>query len=221
MNVQNVSIKKLVPDNANPRVHDEKNLSAIRASLEAHGQVEPLVVQANTMKVIGGNGRLSVMKMLGETHVDVVLLDVSDEDARKLSISLNRSGELAGWDEQVLSQHIQALSQLGDEFDPISLGFSGEELEGLLAQFDTDIDTLGLAPPEESYVGQGGPEIPEGAEPKAMPNSSVRMVQLFLNEETAPIFQMWVNTLAKKHDTDNITDTVYKTIQEAAEDFAK
>jgi hypothetical protein len=50
-----------------------------------------------------------------------------------------------------------------------------------------------------------------------MPNSSVRMVQLFLDEHTAPIFQLWVNQLAKKHGTDNITDTVYLTIQAAAE----
>ena len=219
MNVQNVDIKKLVPDDANPRVHDDKNLAAISASLEAHGQVEPLVVQASSMKVIGGNGRLSVMKKLGNTHVQVVLLDVSDEDARKLSISLNRSGELAGWDEQVLSSHIQALSALGDEFDATSLGFTGEELEGLLSQFETDLENLSLLPPEEGYVGQSGPELPHGTEPKDMPNSSVRMVQLFLNEETAPIFQMWVNTLSKKHDTDNITDTVYKTIQEAAGDL--
>ena len=152
MNVQNVDIKKLVPDDANPRVHDDKNLAAISASLEAHGQVEPLVVQASSMKVIGGNGRLSVMKKLRNTHMQVVLLDVSDEDARKLSISLNRSGELAGWDEQVLSSHIQALSALGDEFDATSLGFTGEELEGLLSQFETDLENLSLLPPEEGYV---------------------------------------------------------------------
>ena len=217
MNFQSVDIDSLIPDDANPRVHDEKNLAAIKASLEEHGQVEPLVVQNNSMRVIGGNGRLSVLKSLGKSKVDVVLLDVSDEQARKLSISLNRTGELAGWDEQTLASHLQALSHVSDDFDPTSLGFSGEEIEGLLAQFAGDFEALSLEPPAEEYIGEAAPEIPEGAAPEHMPNSSVRMVQLFLDDQTAPIFQMWVNKLSKVHDTDNITDTVYLTVQQAAE----
>jgi ParB-like chromosome segregation protein Spo0J len=218
MNLQNVELSELIPDDANPRVHDDKNLDAIRASLKEHGQVEPLVVQEKTMKVIGGNGRLTVLKTLGETHADVVLLDVNDEQARKLSISLNRSGELAGWDEQTLAMHLQDLYEADGVFDPTSLGFSGEEMESLLAQFAGDLEALALAAPEEEYVGEGGPnDLPDGAQPEHMPNSSVRMVQLFLDEHTAPIFQLWVNQLAKKHGTDNITDTVYLTIQAAAE----
>ena len=102
MNITTMDLDALVPDPANPRTHDSRNLGAIRASLEEHGQVEPILVQQSTNMVIAGNGRMTAMRAMGWTEAQVALLDVTDQQARKLSIALNRSGELAGWDEEVL-----------------------------------------------------------------------------------------------------------------------
>lgn len=59
LRVDVVSLSSLIEDKANPRTHDEKNLEAIKASLAKFGQVEPLVIQASTGMVVGGNGRMS------------------------------------------------------------------------------------------------------------------------------------------------------------------
>jgi hypothetical protein len=43
--------------------------------------------------------------------------------------------------------------------------------------------------------------------------SQVRMVQLFLNSETEPLFKKMVEKLQQIYGTSNLTDTVYKALE--------
>ena len=52
------------------------------------------------------------------------------------------------------------------------------------------------------------PEVTEDFIP-----SQVRMIQLFLNSESEPKFNEMVNSLQDRYNTDNLTDTVYKAIE--------
>lgn len=109
MRVRRARLSELHPDPSNARKHDSRNLDAISASLKQFGQVEPLVVQKSTGKVIGGNGRLEVLRRAGETEADIVEVDVNDTQAAALGIALNRTGELAGWDDEALAKILQSL----------------------------------------------------------------------------------------------------------------
>lgn len=60
-----IPIDSLNLDPANARLHDEKNLAAIKGSLARFGQRLPLVVQQQGMIVRAGNGRVVAAKMLG------------------------------------------------------------------------------------------------------------------------------------------------------------
>lgn len=123
-------LKDLVPDAGNARDHDEKNLAAIRDSLITFGQVEPLVVQRSNGMAIGGNGRLTVMKALSWTHAMCVQLDVDDTEARRLSLALNRTSELARWNDTNLRA---ALKQLAQGTPNIVIpGFSADDLKAHL-----------------------------------------------------------------------------------------
>lgn len=225
LNLTTVPLADLRPDPANPRTHDKRNLAAIAASLREHGQVEPLLVQRSTMMVVGGNGRAEAMRSLGWTTARVALLDVSDVEARKLSIALNRTGELAGWDEAVLARHLADLSALDTSFNVDDLGFSTAELDALVAAYVAEApvaDPQAAAPapsggavPAAAPTGAGaaaGGALPPGAAPAPMPTSAVRVVQLFLNDETMEPFQMAVRKLAEQYGTDNITDTVQRAV---------
>jgi ParB-like chromosome segregation protein Spo0J len=212
MRTTTVQLSTLVPDPENPRAHDQRNLDAIAASLRDHGQVEPLLVQKSSRMIIAGNGRAEAMRSLGWTEAHVVLLDVDDVQARKLSIQLNRSGELATWDEAVLTKHLQELDGLAD-YDVGSMGFSEDELQMLAAAYGDAVAPEQGEPAVADPVNGAAP-APEQA---AMPNSSVRMVQLYLDNATVGPFQKAVRKLAAAWDKDNQTDTVLHAVLTAAE----
>lgn len=129
LTIRRVALSDLHLDPANVRSHDERNLDAIAASLRQFGQAEPLVVQRETGRVIGGNGRLTAMKALGWTEADVVELEMDDTQATALAIALNRTGELASWDMPALSQFLESFK--GTElFD--ALGFDERECGEIL-----------------------------------------------------------------------------------------
>ncbi len=162
MTVQRVLLDSLHVDPANLREHDSVNIAAIRASLEAHGQVEPLVVQSSTRRLIGGNGRLAAMVELGWIDCDAVFLDIDDAAARALSIRLNRTAELGRWSAD-LDAAIRELAAGGVDLE--SLGFGSFKLDGDPAVPEpvggevklTNLSTL--APPAMAWVLIGIPTV--------------------------------------------------------------
>jgi ParB-like chromosome segregation protein Spo0J len=129
LEVRRVRLDEIHHDPANTRKHGPRNLENIVASLQEFGQVEPLVVQKGTGKVIGGNGRLTAMKSLGYTECDIVEFDGSPVQATALGITLNRSAELASWDNSALAETLRALQE--EEFDLEAVGFTDDEVNEL------------------------------------------------------------------------------------------
>lgn len=127
LSIARVPLDALVPDPANPRRHDEANLAAIRASLARFRQAEPIITQAGTRRIIAGHGRLEAMRSLGWTECDIVELDVDYTTATALGIALNRSGELATWDDAALGSLLTSLPTLD------GTGFSTDQLDELIA----------------------------------------------------------------------------------------
>ena len=129
MEIKRVSIESIHLDPANARLHDDINLDAIIGSLQRFGQAEPLVIQASTGRIIGGNGRLVAMKKLGWTECDIVEVDVDDMTATALGIALNRTAELADWDDTTLARLLQDL-RTEDSLEGV--GFCDDEIDQLL-----------------------------------------------------------------------------------------
>lgn len=128
-------VSELHFDPRNARKHGERNLATIRKSLSEFGQVEPLIVQKGTGKVIAGNGRLEVLIAEGATEVDCVEVDVTDKRASALGIALNRTAELAEWDDEVLAAQLREL--LDDDAEAFaSTGFDEDDLSELLDESD-------------------------------------------------------------------------------------
>lgn len=152
MEIRRVTLDQLHSDPGNVRVHNDRNLAVIRSSLASFGQVEPLVVQKGTGKVIGGNGRLEAMRALGWTECDIVEVDEGHVRSAALGLILNRSAETAEWNYEGLGDTIRALQ--AEDFDISVLGWQDHELEPLLAADWT--------PPSVE-------ELPEGEESKDEP----------------------------------------------------
>lgn len=128
-----VPIASLVSDPANARKHSPKNLEAIKGSLAQFGQQKPLVVAENNV-VIAGNGTLWAMRDLGMKEVWISRSGLEGAKATGYAIADNRSGELAEWDDDVLSKTLEALK--GD-IDLGSIGFDEVDLKQLIGNQET------------------------------------------------------------------------------------
>lgn len=152
--ISRVPIESLHLDPANARSHPDRNLESIVASLQRFDQVEPLVVQKSSRRVIGGNGRLVAMQKIGWKECDIVELDVSDIEATALGIALNRTAELAEWDEPALAQ---ILKLLRDEGALTGVGFDVPDIDELLASLGEGggiVDDPGPVPPSALAVAR-------------------------------------------------------------------
>lgn len=149
LQLRRVSLDALQTDPANARSHGPENMAAIEASLARFGQAEPLIVQKGSGRVIGGNGRLAAMRSLGWSECDVAELDLGDTEAAALGIALNRTGELAEWDDDALARILRGLQSEGS-LDGV--GFDDGDLDDLITQLGTEsLDLQGddEAPPSE------------------------------------------------------------------------
>lgn len=108
-------VADLTPDPANARLHDERNLDAIKGSLAAYGQRKPIIVNRRTGVVEAGNGTLAAAKSLGWTHVAVVFVDDDPMTATGFAIADNRTAELASWDAPVLQKLMAELDSPNGE----------------------------------------------------------------------------------------------------------
>lgn len=206
LQVETVAIDSLREDPHNLRRHGKRNLSAIKSSLEAFGQVLPLVVQKGTGIVVGGNGTLSQLREMGKTTVDIVEVELTEERARALSIALNRTSDLASWDEEGLTNVLSALQEGG--LDLTVVGFDSADLTKRFEKMrELAVGDLPDAPTNGS----------EGVEGNRVASDHVRQVQLFMPTSLFETFQQQLASLMDRYATDNITDTVLRAVGEVHE----
>lgn len=152
MKTELVKIETLVFDPANARKHGEKNLAAIKSSLQRFGQQKPIVVDANGV-VRAGNGTLAAAKALGWKEIAIVRSPLSGSEATAYAIADNRSSELAEWDDDILSQTLAAL-QIEDEDLALATGFDAKEIDALLAPDEVKEDEV-PEPPVDQITKSG------------------------------------------------------------------
>jgi ParB-like chromosome segregation protein Spo0J len=140
-------VDQLRPYARNARTHSPEQVAQIAASIVEFGFVNPILVDSNA-GIIAGHGRLLAAQKLGLVEVPVVVLDHLDETQRRAYVLADNKIALnAGWDDALLADEVRALQT--DGFDLDLAGFSGDELDSL------------LAPPEEpESAPEAAEEIP-------------------------------------------------------------
>lgn len=126
MKIQTVLIDDLSLDENNARTHDEKNLAAIKGSLEEFGQRKPIVIDDYNV-VIAGNGTVMAAELLGWTKIETVKVpsDWTEEQTKAFALADNRTAELATWDSDILAQQLIELQDVGFMIEQI--GFVQEQ----------------------------------------------------------------------------------------------
>jgi len=152
-----LEIDKLVPWDKNPR-HNDEAVDAVALSIQEFGWTNPILARSEDMMVIAGHTRLKAAKKLGFEVVPVRFLDVSEADAQRIAIADNKIGELALWNEEVLSEVLNSfdVQELG------VLGFDEDELDRLLKITDPEQQ---LEEPKDQ-IEDVDPELLDRPEPK-------------------------------------------------------
>ncbi len=136
-----VPITKLKPNPSNTRLHDERSLEGLQASLRQFGQVWPILADKSGM-VIAHHGILEALKREGFEEAKVVYAEgMSKAQQRAFVVADNRLAEISAWDEEGLRAELQALADLG--FDMDSVGYELAELEAALTEEVERTNALG------------------------------------------------------------------------------
>lgn len=149
-----VPIDELHEDPGNVRVHPDRNLATIEASLRQFGQQKPIVVDPDG-KIVAGNGTYRAALMLGATEIAAVPFTEPPVRATAYALADNRSAELAAWDTR----------GLGEAF-------------AMLAEEGVDLNSLGWADFEIDPLLRGALEPPEDGRPDESSRAGVRPVSL-------------------------------------------
>lgn len=135
MKTKRLLISDLNPATYNPRkalTPDDPEYQAIKKSVETFGTVVPILVNSD-YTVISGHQRLKVLSDLGDTEVDVVVVDLDKTREKLLNVALNK---IRGrWDELKLKDLLRSMSP---EDLKVS-GFSDKEIAGLTMEVDTSL----------------------------------------------------------------------------------
>ena len=153
-------------DQANLRVHPEKNANAIRASLKQFGAARSVVVDGDGI-VRAGNGTVEqakaagiekarIVKTTGDELVVVVRDDLTGTEAVAYGIADNRIGETSEWDEEALSR---TLAEVDKEGLMEVTGFSFEDADALSRALESNEPEMVVAdplPPPSDPITQAG-----------------------------------------------------------------
>lgn len=133
MEWKTLSVDALRPAAYNPRKKlkaGDKEYEKIKNSILEFGYVEPIIVNYD-MTVIGGHQRLTVLKDLGYTEVQCVVVHIEDEHKVKaLNVALNKI--TGAWNEQLLADLLVDLQSV--DFNTDLTGFEAPEIEQLFSK---------------------------------------------------------------------------------------
>lgn len=138
--IEHWPVARLVPYERNARTHSPEQVAQIAASIQEFGFTNPILVNGKD-GILAGHGRLLAAKDLGLAEVPVVVLDhLTPEQQRAYVLADNKLALNAGWDVDMLTAEMENLQAA--EFDLSLLGWSADELSGLLAPEVDELDQM-------------------------------------------------------------------------------
>ena len=200
--MEEVDIDLIKPYKNNPREISAEAVQKVMKSIKEFGYNQPIVVDKNHV-ILAGHTRLKAMKQLGKKKANIIIRDLTKEQAVAYRIMDNRSGEESKWQNKLLAEELNVIQDTS--FDLDLTGFNATELENLANDKE-----LGFIQNPKELKENLNVEFPDN-----MQVTHVKMVQLFLNTETEKDFKIWCTELQKQLKTDNLTDTVYEVIKNA------
>ena len=159
-------IDRLVPYERNARTHGPEQVAQIAASIQEFGFTNPILVDGKD-GIIAGHGRLAAARDLGLTEVPVVVLShLTPEQKRAYVLADNKLALNAGWDDDLLRAELLDLRTDGIGWDLI--GWSDDEMAGLLTDLSLDKGNDDEAEPDDDWEAERGQPLAIVLEPEEL-----------------------------------------------------
>tara|TARA_Y100000114_G_scaffold24822_1_gene20553 strand:+ start:6733 stop:7359 length:627 start_codon:yes stop_codon:yes gene_type:complete len=185
----------------NPR-NNKESIEKVAMSIKEVGWRVPIIVDED-MVILAGHTRLKAAKLLGFEQVPVHKAEgLSEAQKTAFRIMDNKSQDFSEWDNELLAEEFGKLADQNYDLD--QTGFSFEEIEKMTS------DMIEFTEPEEIVTDIDTSQFDD------LQTSNVRMVNIFLNQETEPKFQDMVAFLREKWSKENLTETVYEAVEKTA-----
>jgi 3'-phosphoadenosine 5'-phosphosulfate sulfotransferase (PAPS reductase)/FAD synthetase len=164
-----VPVSELVPYINNAKLHPERQIKEIAASIVEFGFCDPVAYAKDTKVIIAGHGRLeAALRLKMEAVPAFDLSHLSEAQRKAYALAHNKLSMNTDFDLEKLRLEMQGLAEL--DFNIANLGFNQRELDKLMADLDKDVNqdrpeikksaTLAdLAPTEEEMEVLAGREI--------------------------------------------------------------
>ena len=126
----------------NPRINDHA-VDQVARSIKRFGWGAPIVARRADSTVIAGHTRLKAAIKLGLDKVPVRFVDLDPVDSKLLALADNKVGEAASWDTEGLADVLRSLQAEDADLDLGEIGFSEDEIDSLLGQWEDPYATGG------------------------------------------------------------------------------
>ena len=111
MKVTRMKLSSLKVPEKNVRIHSEKQVKEFVRSLEAFGQIRPIVIDEDNT-ILAGNGLYSALMAKGETEADCyVMKGLSPNEKKKLMLADNKIYSLGVDDMDVFEEFLRDLGE--------------------------------------------------------------------------------------------------------------
>lgn len=144
------SVGSLIPYASNSRIHSEKQVNEIIASIKEWGFTNPILIDESD-GVIAGHGRILAANKMGLKEVPCIIMSGLTEGQKKAYVIADNQLALnAGWDEELLAAELRSLKEL--DFNLDLLAFDENFLDELLSTDEYDHDAADEIPPEPTAI---------------------------------------------------------------------
>ena len=193
--VKDYPVERLKPHPRNARVH---HLESKRESLQANTQYAPILVQRSTGYIIAGNGTYKVaVEEFGWTVLDVFLLDVDDEQAGRIALADNATGDHSDYDNAALAAWLADYAETPEGL--LGTGYDEDAYEDLIAALSDaapqEVAAI-TAPPDHHGDGEPGEDDDEPGEEPVAEAEPAELVLEFADVADVEEFGRMVNAVA-------------------------
>lgn len=155
MEIKKMKVEQIQKAGYNPRVElksGDPTYEKLKRSIENFGFCEPLIYNSRTGHLVGGHQRLAVLKDLGYTKAEVVVVELSLEQEKAFNIALNKiQGD---WDEGKLALLLDELIKEPDfnfEFTGFELPEATKLIDNILTPDNPDEENFDINSELQSF----------------------------------------------------------------------